>query len=489
MDLPAGVLPPPTVSPQRVQGGQGLLPAPNMSDGGMSDISSIVKQKQQATAPYLQQAQQNTQQVQNLAQGIGQEQTPQAPSLQKTPDAPKDEFKDAMQAFANPGALLTLLGSFKTRHPMQTAMNAASQMVNAYHAKDKEQMDLHRQQWLDAVAATKDQNQMELDQYKAVLESKGFTRDQKAAQINALSAANKDQLGMAGVASGNLDAFEKIVEARQSAMASMDRALVSAGFVGYKGQDGKTSFLPAGPAGTPKGLPSQFPDSLSFMQNPKDKDKELAKISLKDDQYMEKVQGDINAVQSMKDNAQQFMNAANEQGTGFVSGAESYLPGLAQPGKVQLMNKLNTEFAALKARAMSARATQMEFGKFGSATLSPSNKLETNQAIANAMTSYADRTMDYQQFLSNYKQANPNHNLEGAEDAWINYLQDVPLFDKSGSSFELNPNITDPKTNKVVFNSGKYFDALNHLMLPEEQGGAGMSEDKARDFIRKKTGG
>lgn len=464
MQLPSGVLPPPTVAPQRgIQGGQGLLPAPSFD--GMADIQSIVKQKQQATAPYLQQTQQNTQQVQNLAQSIGTETAPQAPTLQKTPDAPRDQFTDAMQAFSNPGALLTLLGSFKTRHPMQTAMNSAAQMVNAYHAKDKEQMDLHRQQWLDAVAATKDQNQAELDQYKAVLENKGFTRDQKAAQINALSAANKDQLGMAGVASGNLDAFEKIVEARQAAAASMDRALVSAGFVGVRGQDGKTGFVPAGPTGAPKGLPGQFPDSLSFMQNPKDKDKELAKVSLKDDQYMEKVQGDINAVQSMKDNAQQFMNAANEQGTGLKSGVESLAPGFMQPAKVQLMNKLNTEFAALKARAMSARATQMEFGKFGSATLSPSNKLETNQAIANAMTAYADRTMEYNQFLNNYKQANPNHNLEGAEDAWINYLSDVPMFSKDSSSFELNPNRVP---------SEAYFDAIN------EAKAAGATEAEAR---------
>lgn len=473
MQLTDGVLPPPTVGPQRVQGGQGLLPAPNM-DGGMSDIASIVKQKQQATAPYLQQTQQNTQQVQNLAQSMGGDTAPQTPSLKKTPDAPQDNFKDAMQAFANPGAVLTLLGSFKTRHPMTTAMNAAAGMVNAYHAKDKEQIEQNRQKWLDAVAATKDQNQAELDQYKATLENKTFTRDQKAAQINALAAANKDQLGMASVASGNLDAFEKIVEARQSAAASMDRALVSAGFVGVRGQDGKMGFMPAGPSGDPKGLPNQFPDSLSFMRNPKDKDKELAKISLKDDQYMEKVQGDINAVQSMKDNAQQFMNAANEQGTGIKSGLESMTPGFMQPAKVQEMNKLNTEFAALKARAMSARATQMEFGKFGSATLSPSNKLETNQAIANAMTAYADRTMDYNQFLSNYKQANPNHNLEGAEDAWINYLQDVPLFAKDSSQFELNP---------MKVSAQDYFDMLNEGMA------AGHSEAEVRKAIKAKFGG
>jgi hypothetical protein len=120
-----------------------------------------------------------------------------------------------MQVFQSPAVILAALGSLFTRAPLTAAMKAGASAMEGFHAGDKEVAGLHMEQWKANVDYAIKQNQVEMSRYQAIMENSRLSIADKQARMQAIAAANQDQMMMAAMASGNVQRVFEIMHARE----------------------------------------------------------------------------------------------------------------------------------------------------------------------------------------------------------------------------------------------------------------------------------
>ena len=150
-------------------------------------------------------------------------QTPPEPKLQNMPEAPQDNFRNPMEAFGSFGSVLAVFGSLMTRAPMTAALNAAASAIKGYHEGDQQVIQRNMEKWHVETQKALQQNQKELEAYKAAMEKVGISMQDRAAKLNALAAASRDNLTMANLQLSNIGAVEENLRARLSAGIQLQR--------------------------------------------------------------------------------------------------------------------------------------------------------------------------------------------------------------------------------------------------------------------------
>lgn len=142
---------------------------------------------------------------------------PVVPRLAPLPGAPASEHRDPLRVFGQFLPVLAALGALTTRQPAINALNAATAMVNAEKANDKEEAAKQRQAWTDNLNQTVQNNQELMTQYKLALDDHSASITERMAKINGIAALNRDAVTLATLKSGNLNAFTNYVAVQTAA--------------------------------------------------------------------------------------------------------------------------------------------------------------------------------------------------------------------------------------------------------------------------------
>lgn len=151
---------------------------------------------------------------------------PAAPKLSTTlPTPPTPPNINPMDVFKQLAPALAVLGSLKARRPMTAALSTAASAMESYKQGKMDQYEKQREQWKDQATQALQQNQMELDQYRAVMESTKGNIQALQAELSALGSVFQDEHLMSMIAAGNVDKSLEILDKRQDATTRMLSAI------------------------------------------------------------------------------------------------------------------------------------------------------------------------------------------------------------------------------------------------------------------------
>jgi hypothetical protein len=129
---------------------------------------------------------------------------PEPPKLKDVPTPSDQQFHSPFKDFSGPALFLAALGSLMTRHPMKAAMDSFTAMTNASVQGQKEVMQNARENMKAQTEQAINQNNVEIERYKLVLEKYKEDGNQAAAAMMAQAAGFNDPMMMAMVKSGNM---------------------------------------------------------------------------------------------------------------------------------------------------------------------------------------------------------------------------------------------------------------------------------------------
>lgn len=163
-----------------------------------------------------------------------------ASKLKELPKPIDDEFRTPTDAFKSVLPVFAIFASLATRKPLQTAMTSMASSMDAFHKGDKEQIDLHQQQFKDNMEYALEYNKNALDIHNAILADKTKDWNEKMsiaksyADLNEqwklkIALENGDAKGYAeAVKEGNdqlkatIDIYEKWKKSQQSASGTIN---------------------------------------------------------------------------------------------------------------------------------------------------------------------------------------------------------------------------------------------------------------------------
>lgn len=140
---------------------------------------------------------------------------PSMPKLRDVPKAPQDQFENPMRQFGGPAMFLAALGSLMTRHPMKTALNSASEMIQADVKGQKEQMELHRENWRNSTEAALAQNRIEVERYKAIMNKYQHDTEAQAAYMMGMASGFNDPQMQAMMSTGQIQNVWSLIQDRE----------------------------------------------------------------------------------------------------------------------------------------------------------------------------------------------------------------------------------------------------------------------------------
>lgn len=140
---------------------------------------------------------------------------PSMPKLRDVPKAPQDQFENPMRQFGGPAMFLASLGSLMTRHPMKTALNSASEMIQADVKGQKEQMELHRENWRNSTEAALAQNRIEIERYKAIMNKYQHDTEAQAAYMMGMASGFNDPQMRAMISTGQIQNVWSLIQDRE----------------------------------------------------------------------------------------------------------------------------------------------------------------------------------------------------------------------------------------------------------------------------------
>lgn len=153
---------------------------------------------------------------------------PQLPQFKSIPEADKMRMRSGFEAFKSPAIFLALMGSLASRRPMIGAMQAATGAIEGFQEGDKIKVERSRQIWKDKTEQAVKQNEIELNKYNAVLSNAKLGQADRIAQINAIAAANKDEVTLASLRSGAYGDLGKLYEDRVKALEDLKKSVYTA---------------------------------------------------------------------------------------------------------------------------------------------------------------------------------------------------------------------------------------------------------------------
>lgn len=140
---------------------------------------------------------------------------PKVPDKPELPAKPQFQPTSPMEALGNPLIIASIFAGALTHAPLTTALNAAGSAFKGYHDGNLEAAKQAETQYKDAMDAVFKQHELEMEQYRALLEEHGQTIKGKAAVLEAIGSAygwtNELRLAKAG----RVDEALKIVDAKE----------------------------------------------------------------------------------------------------------------------------------------------------------------------------------------------------------------------------------------------------------------------------------
>jgi len=149
----------------------------------------------------------------NLSNVIAQPKPVMGPTM-ALPQRPQTGNADVMQAFAQPASIIAIFGSLLTRRPMTAAIQAAAAAMQGYEQGNQEAVQLAEVAWRDNLQLALQQNQLEIDRYRAAIDAHQNDVNAALAEIQAASGEFHDEVALQQVKSGNLASMAQIVESR-----------------------------------------------------------------------------------------------------------------------------------------------------------------------------------------------------------------------------------------------------------------------------------
>lgn len=195
-----------------------------------SKAEGIEAKRRAAVAPYVAQVKEGAQQRKGIADQMRDIKAPEAPALETLPKEPPMQYRDPTQAWGSLTSVLALLGSLKTRAPLTSALNAGAGAMKAFHARDKQALDLEHRNWKDEMDRALAQNRTELQQYNAAMTHANFDINKAQSQMAAIAAANHDDMMLAGIESGNWDRVMGILQNREKLGTNLAKFMETANY-------------------------------------------------------------------------------------------------------------------------------------------------------------------------------------------------------------------------------------------------------------------
>lgn len=193
----------------------------------LSQITTLLPQVKALQGPAAQRAQdaieRNTATVTRLANEPSPP-MPLRPQLQDLPQKPDFQFRETMQAFQSPAIALTILGSLLTRAPLTAALKAGAAAMQGFHQGDKELYEKNRADWKDNLDRAIQQNNLEIEKYREILDERKISVTEKMARINALAAANRDEQMVINAQNGLISNVFTILNHREAQQQRLENA-------------------------------------------------------------------------------------------------------------------------------------------------------------------------------------------------------------------------------------------------------------------------
>jgi hypothetical protein len=119
---------------------------------------------------------------------------PQVPQLEKTPKPPAQQLGQGSMEFLQIATVFGALAGVLTRRGTTTALNAFSGAIQGFTQGNLEVYKSKIEEWREAVATVKDDNQSKLDQYNAIWKDRKLNIDQKMESIKLVASQYGDEI-------------------------------------------------------------------------------------------------------------------------------------------------------------------------------------------------------------------------------------------------------------------------------------------------------
>lgn len=155
---------------------------------------------------------------------------------------------------------------------------------------------------------------------------------------------------------------------------------------------------------------------------------------------LNKLDEGVQQAQSVDRDLDRFMYINGQHATGSLQGVPGihFITGLSDAGKE--MDKISARIGPLMRQPGMGRMTNYDLQTFMSSVVGRDKSFAVNKDITTAMKVAIDNQLAYNEFAHNY--FGVHKTLQGAREAWDQYLRDNPIFDPKAEpgSFTINPN-------------------------------------------------
>lgn len=146
---------------------------------------------------------------------------PAPPQIQDLPAPPETPKTNPLRVFGQFLPVLAVLGGAASRYSATAAMDAATAAVNAAKANDDEALKKADEQWNRQMDYIIKSNSNRLEQYRAVLEDRNMSIQDRQAQLSVFAAQNQDQVLLANLAFGDLAAVANMITTQANALSQI----------------------------------------------------------------------------------------------------------------------------------------------------------------------------------------------------------------------------------------------------------------------------
>lgn len=231
---PVPGLSPPSIMPKSVQEAIGVNRAMQQEAAAMAAADPLQQELAAAQAAESARQQQLAAQVAERTQkmeGMLAEPAPPMPELPSLPDmsaqAPTELPDNPLRMLGQFLPVLGALSGGNVRTNTVAALNSAAAAMNAIQKDDQAELAKQHAAWKDNMQQALDKHRLETDQYKAVLESRTMSINEKMAQLNGLAALNGNDIDRANLKNGNIAGITARIAAADAAAGRLNSVLES----------------------------------------------------------------------------------------------------------------------------------------------------------------------------------------------------------------------------------------------------------------------
>jgi len=164
------------------------------------------------------------------------ENTP-VPTLEKQPPSPQSNLSQGMMEYMQAATVLAALGGAFARGNTTVALNAFAGAVKGFTEGKRQDFDAKVEEWKEASARVKDDNQARLDAYNAIMKKKEWSMDMKMNMVKVVAQQYQDEMAFNTAESGRYMQFAALLSRNEQAQVSND--------IKYKQLDNQTERLRA----------------------------------------------------------------------------------------------------------------------------------------------------------------------------------------------------------------------------------------------------